>query len=425
MSQEVEMMEDEPNCESSGDLSGNNETGKLVMDESAYRLYHQARTGAPCLSFDIIQDDLGNNREVDPFTMYIVSGTQAPKTHVNNLLLIKMSNLHGIKQKNDSSDDESSDDESEQDTNVPIMSSIALKHKGCVNRIRSKRFGDKILAASWSELGRVHLWDLSKELKAIDDESPISDEQSERRTLETPGKPIFSFKGHPSEGYALDWSNVEQGYLASGDCKGNIHVWNCKETWSVSSIPFTSHSTSVEDIQWSPNEKNVFASCSVDKSIKIWDIRAQPHSACMLTASEAHSSDINVISWNKIESQYLISGGDDGLVKLWDLRQFASSKLQPLATFTHHSEPITTLEWHPHEATVFASGAADDQIVQWDLSIEVDETKDEVIEDLPPQLLFIHQGQSDIKELHWHPQCTGIIISTALTGINVFRTISA
>lgn len=56
---------------------------ELVCDESAYVMLHQARTGAPCLSFDIIPDQLGANREAFPMSCYIAAGTQASKAHVN------------------------------------------------------------------------------------------------------------------------------------------------------------------------------------------------------------------------------------------------------------------------------------------------------------------------------------------------------
>ena len=56
---------------------------ELVCDESAYVMLHQAHTGAPCLSFDIIKDDLGNNRDTFPMTSYIVAGTQAARFNVN------------------------------------------------------------------------------------------------------------------------------------------------------------------------------------------------------------------------------------------------------------------------------------------------------------------------------------------------------
>ncbi|KAL6267489.1 hypothetical protein P5V15_000564 [Pogonomyrmex californicus] len=404
---------------------------ELTVDKSAYRLLHHAQSGAPCLSFDVIPDDLGNSRESYPLSMYIVAGTQAAKTHVNNLLVMKMSNLHSNKQHSEDSESESSDSEDEDEEHKPMMSVASIKHQGCINRVRCTKLGGTILAASWSELGRVNIWNLQEQLNAVESSSLLAAYRNKCDKVSASIKPLYTFKGHLSEGFGLDWSRTESGTLASGDCKGNIHIWrldNSGASWHVDQRSYNSHAPhSVEDLQWSPNEKNVLASCSVDKSIKIWDTRVSPQNACMLTASGTHTSDINVISWNPKESQFMISGGDDGLLCIWDLRQFGSNGTSPVATFKQHTAPVTTVEWHPTEATVFASGGADDQIAQWDLSVEADNTEelqDSVLAKLPPQLLFIHQGQSDIKELHWHPQCPGTMISTAHSGFNVFRTIS-
>ena len=96
-----------------------------------------------------------------------------------------------------------------------------------------------------------------------------------------------------------------------------------------------------------------------------------------------------------------------------------------MATFKHHTQPITSVEWNPADSTMFAASGSDDQISIWDLAVEKDTgMEEEEVTEVPPQLMFIHQGQKDIKELHWHRQLPGVIISTAHSGFNVFRTVN-
>ncbi|XP_054849465.1 glutamate-rich WD repeat-containing protein 1 [Eublepharis macularius] len=399
---------------------------ELMMDERAYRLYHRAGTGAPCLSFDILHDDFGEDRTSYPLSLLLCAGTQAETANANRLMVMKMHNLHGMKQATkETSESESSSDSDDDDNEEkkPQLELAMIPHYGGINRVRVTEFGGSQIAAVWSEKGQVNLYDLRSAIVAVSDPQAMA---AFLREEQAKIKPIFSFAGHMTEGFAMDWSPKKPGTLLTGDCNKNIHLWTPKEdgSWIVDQRPFTAHTSSVEDLQWSPNEATVFASCSADASIRIWDIRAAPGQACMLTTSQAHDADVNVISWNQNEP-FIVSGGDDGALKIWDLRQF--QKGLPVATFKQHTAPITSVEWHPTDSGVFAASGADHQVTQWDLAVERDdaeEEKDPALAAIPPQLLFVHQGENEIKELHWHPQCPGTVITTALSGFNVFRTIS-
>lgn len=70
----------------------------LEPDPSAFHLLHSVNTKWPALSFDIIPDNLGDNRQSYPATVFLVSGTQAAKAKDNELTIVKLSNLSRMKQ---------------------------------------------------------------------------------------------------------------------------------------------------------------------------------------------------------------------------------------------------------------------------------------------------------------------------------------
>ena len=96
-----------------------------------------------------------------------------------------------------------------------------------------------------------------------------------------------------------------------------------------------------------------------------------------------------------------------------------------VATFDYHAgSPVSALEWDPADEsvlTVCAAGAID-AVSIWDLSVEDDAPGDLAGRacDLPPQLLFVHQGQNDPREVRYHPQIPKLLMTTAEDGFNVF-----
>ncbi|KAL5728797.1 hypothetical protein ACHQM5_001837 [Ranunculus cassubicifolius] len=412
------------------------EDEELQCDPSAYNSLHAFHIGWPCLSFDVVRDQLGLIRTEFPHTLYGVAGTQAENSVSNYIGMFKLSRISGKRRdlvpnkingdesEMGSDDDSSSSDEDEDEgQEPPILQLRKVKHpEGGLNRIRAMPQSPHI-CATWADTGHVEVWDFTSHLNALAEMGEAEESPKEMFSM----APIIKFGGHKDEGFAIDWSPLVPGRLLSGDCKKAIHLWEPlpSGTWKVDDTPFLGHKASVEDLQWSPSEDCIFASCSADGTFAIWDTRLGKKPAASI---EAHKADVNVISWNRLASCMLATGSDDGTFSIHDLRLLKGDSR--VAHFEYHKQPITSIEWSPHETSTLAVSSADHQLTIWDLSLERDEEEEAEFvaeikkqahapDDLPPQLLFVHQGQKELKELHWHPQVPGMLLSTASDGFNV------
>jgi ribosome assembly protein RRB1 len=311
---------------------------KLEVDESAYKMHHSLTAEWPALSFDILRDTLGESRTRFPHSMIVASGSQADRADRNKLTIMKLTDLSrtGRRQKTEKeledeilgeeydkeedSDEEIEEDEIEEDVD-PVLEHFSLRHSGGVNRVRAMPQRPEVVA-TWSDSGAVSIYNIRGVLDSFNRSAGLEGASSGSRKINR--DPFFVYKGHSTEGYAMDWSSVNEGHLATGDCDGNIHLWAPVEgytNYSNSSFKVTNaygpstddniDNPSVEDIQWSPTEKTVLAAAECGGYIKIYDTRC---SGRPMLSNKIHenSSDVNVISWNPIISNLLASGGDDG-----------------------------------------------------------------------------------------------------------------
>ncbi|KAL6703525.1 Ribosome assembly protein rrb1 [Coniothyrium glycines] len=406
----------------------------LNPDLSTYELLHTLEAPWPCLSCDIVPDSLGNDRRTYPATVYAVAGTQAARGRdkENHIMVMKMSSLSRMEKDDDDgdSDDDSDDDD---DASDPILETKSIPLTSCTNRIRAHQTPQSTsanppttLVAAMTESGQVLIHDVTPHLTAFDTPGTV--------ISPTQNKPACTVRAHKStEGYALDWSPlVPEGKLLSGDIAGNIFATTRTQGggFVTDTTPYTGHRGTVEELQWSPTEKHVFASASNDGTVKIWDARSKSRKAAVSVS--VSKTDVNVLSWSHQTAHLLASGADDGEWAVWDLRQWKPStslsdvKPSPVASYTFHKEQITSVEWHPTDDSIVLVCAGDNTLTLWDLAVELDdeESRDTAgVQDVPPQLLFVHY-MDQIKEAHWHPQIPGTILATGGSGFGVFKTIS-
>ena len=381
----------------------------LEMDPAAYKMHFSLGGEWPSLSFGFVKDPWGEGRTRFPHQLLAVVGTQADRPENNSIQLWKLSDLGKLEQANnkdydeweaaeddDNDDNEEEEEEEEEMDYDPVLEHAAVAHDGGVNRLRVQ----KGLVSSWSDSGHVHLYRL--------DGIEGGDDHVQAPQL------VHSYRGHATEGYALDFSLQDR--LATGDNQGSIHVWTDPSRITVTPMYQSKDQKSVEDIQWSPTETTVLAAGEEGGLVKIYDIRAPNRHMLEKTANP---TDVNVLSWSKLVTNLLATGCDDGEWSVWDLRKFQD----PLARFTPHTTPITSMEWHPTDESMIVVSDEVGSFV-YDLSVEEEEETthddDEERQDLPPQLLFVHSGSPQTKEVHWHPQITSCLMSTAYDGFHIF-----
>ena len=396
---------------------------ELVAAPGTYKMLHRLELDWPCLSFDFLEGSSSSDEKLRyPLSTCVVAGTQADRPDKNKLYVMRWHGLSRLpKEEADSDDSESESESDEDDAQDAQLSFRAINHPGCVNRVRSMPQAPHVVATWGGDEGKVYIWNVQKELEAV------SGAASTRNFSEPNTPPIFTFAGHEDEGYAMAWNPASTGQLITGDNRGGMFRWNPAQGggWSVDSVRSGGEGgKAVEDVQFKKTglgAVNTLGVCGGGGFVAIADLR---ENRVVAAINDAHDggADVNVLSWNPNVGELLLTGADDGSFKVWDARNFQAGAL---ANFHWHKEAIVSVDWHPTDDAVLAVASADDSVSLWDMSLEADEViEEDGGEYFPPQLLFLHQGQQCVKELRFHNKHQGVVVTTALDGFNIFKTIN-
>jgi coatomer subunit beta' len=155
---------------------------------------------------------------------------------------------------------------------------------------------------------------------------------------------IRSIAVHPTHPYIL---------TSSDDM--SIKLWDWEKKWHCSQV-FDGHTHYVMMIVLNPKDHNQFASASLDRTIKVWQLGSPTPNFTL----EGHEKGINCVDYFQGgDKPYLISGADDRLVKVWDYQNKAC-----VQTLEGHAQNVTAVAFHS-ELPILMTGSEDGTVRVW------------------------------------------------------------
>jgi WD40 repeat protein len=113
----------------------------------------------------------------------------------------------------------------------------------------------------------------------------------------------------------------------------------------------------VRCVAFDPQKSNILASCSDDKTIKIWDITS---GSCLSTLT-GHSGWVLSVAFSK-DGTRLVSGSADKTVKIWSVGSAGTFECE--STLTGHSGWVLSVAFSK-DGTRLVSGSADKTVEIW------------------------------------------------------------
>ncbi|KAF8581541.1 WD40 repeat-like protein [Ramaria rubella] len=240
--------------------------------------------------------------------------------------------------------------------------------------------------------------------------------------------PIRAWHEHTREVFSVDWSNIDKEFFISSSWDGTVKLWTPNRPHSVQTLH--AHSACIYQALFSPHHPSTLATCSLDGTLKIFDLRApsfpspsnpsggpQPAAQAALTVP-ASVTEILTLDWNKYRPFNIATAGVEKNIKIWDCRMVKMGGTAEVGgvcerEFRGHEYAVRKIQWCPHRPDLIASASYDMTCRVWSTTPN------------PPaaSLLHIHDAHTEfVVGCAWSLYDEGLLASCSWDcKVNVYR----
>ncbi|CEL06172.1 rRNA processing protein Pwp1 [Aspergillus pseudodeflectus] len=167
---------------------------------------------------------------------------------------------------------------------------------------------------------------------------------------------------HVDSVLALAANRQHRNLLASGSADRTVKLWDLNTTKAAKS--YSHHTDKVCSLDWHPKESTVLLSGSYDRTIVAADMRA-PDSK----ARWGVDSDVETVRWDIHDPNYFYATTDGGMVYKYDVRNVPATPKdsKPVWSLQAHDSSVSSFDINPAIPGFLATGSTDKQVKLWNI----------------------------------------------------------
>ena len=222
----------------------------------------------------------------------------------------------------------------------------------------------------------IEIWDLD----VVDSVEPVSvlggvlepaagEETSEKKSKKSKKKANakevrYKEGSHTDAVLGLSWNSEFRNVIASASADKSVKIWDivkgtCEHTMNI-------HSDKVQSVAWNLREPTVLLSGSFDRTVALMDMRAPQAAAIRWSVS----ADVESLAWDPHTPHTFLVSLEDGTVGGYDVRSGTTDPSQGKALFTIHAheKSVCSVAYNSIAPNLIATASTDKMVKLWDLT---------------------------------------------------------
>lgn len=203
-----------------------------------------------------------------------------------------------------------------------------------------------------------------------DSAEPAGESLSKKKKKKKPKKPkvVANAEYHVDSILSLSWNRAHRNLLASSSADKTIKLWDLSLPTSSAALRSfdTLHTDKIQAVQWNPKEPTVLLSGSWDGSIRVFDSRAPDGGVGTKVAS-----DVECLKWDPWEPAGFLVSMENGHVQAFDSRMLSSAKIpevsKSLWTLAAHDSSVSSLDINTKIKGCIVTGGTDNFVKVWNI----------------------------------------------------------